>query len=79
MRSKVRSNPMHLHPALQLQDQYASYHRTTYQAPNLASFAIAAAAAGLVTALYFELQVGFAQTCALQCKAAGLTTCRCMP
>jgi hypothetical protein len=57
-RSRGCSIPIHLVSASQLQDRNAFYRGGKSQTrPNLAAFAVAAAAAGMVTALYLELQV----------------------
>lgn len=54
---KARTNPLQLHPYLQVQERTTSYRQGGSNAPNLAAFTVAAAAAGMVTALLFETKV----------------------
>lgn len=48
---------MQLLPYLKLHEQPASYGRGESRGPNLAAFTVAAAAAGVVTALFYEAKV----------------------
>ncbi len=51
-----RTSPMQLHPYYRMQDGSRSQQHGRSSAPNLAAFTVAAAAAGMVTALLFETQ-----------------------
>lgn len=51
-----RTSPMHLHAYFRTQEHSTYHYHGRSSAPNLAAFTIAAAAAGVVTALLFETQ-----------------------